>query len=92
MSVEMEKKHGDIRTDKFINKQDQTVNISFDEYRRLKHDASKWIMMEWAIDKKVYFITLQNVLKGANVSIDKNDLELLEKKYTAWLEEQRGVK
>ncbi len=44
MSVEMEKKHGDIRTDKFINQKDQNVVIlDADVYRQLKRDASKLI-------------------------------------------------
>ena len=89
MSVEMEKKHGDIRTDKFINQKDQTVVlVDADEYRRLKRDASKWIMMEWAIDNDVKFIDAWNDMELLNTS----DIERLETLYLAWLEEQRGVK
>jgi hypothetical protein len=88
MSVEMEKKHGDIRTDKFINKQDQTVNISFDEYRKLKRDASKWSMITWAIDNEIEFISGD----CHDYYIDMANINRLETLYLEWLEEQRGVK
>jgi hypothetical protein len=77
MSIEMEKAYGDIRTDKFINQKDQTVNISFDEYRKLKHDASKWAMITWAFD---------------NDYIDIFNINRLETLYLEWLEEHRGEK
>jgi predicted 3-demethylubiquinone-9 3-methyltransferase (glyoxalase superfamily) len=90
MSVEMEKKHGDIRTDKFVNQKDQNVVIlDADIYRQLKHDASKWIMMEWATDNKIEFIWNEVDRK---VRFSEDDLFRLETLYLAWLEEQRGVK
>ena len=63
MSIEMEKAYGDIRTDKFINQKDQTVNISFDEYRKLKHDASKWAMITWAIDNEKEFNYISDIIQ-----------------------------
>ena len=89
MSVEIEKKHGDIRTDKFINQKDQNVVIlDADIYRQLKRDASKLMMIEWAIENKVKFVETND----GEERLSNYDIIRLEQLYREWLEEQRGVK